>query len=235
MLGQEEYKPITKDVFVVVAAYNEQSSVGLVIEELCEIFQNVVVVNDGSSDDTAEIVRQTPARLVSHPINLGQGAALQTGIAFALLNGARYVVTFDADGQHQVLDAMRIVHELRKEDVDAVLGSRFLGTAVAIPVFRRLVLKTVVLISNLVTRHRRLTDSHNGLRGLNRAAAESLNITQNGMAHASQIIAQLRRQRMQIREVPVTIRYSKYSLSKGQTALNGINILADLFTGRFLR
>ena len=220
--------------FVVVPAYNEARVIRDVVEGLATAFPNIVVVNDGSSDDTEEILRGTPAKVITHPLNLGQGAALQTGITFALKRGAAYVVTFDADGQHRPEDALQAVRVLSEGGGDAVCGSRFLGTASNVPRIRKFVLKAAVGLANL-TSGARMTDAHNGLRALSRKAAASLDLTQSGMAHASEIISQLRAHGMQIREVPVQIDYTEYSLAKGQSSLNSINILFDLFIGRFLK
>ena len=226
---------VLRETFVVVPAYNEARVIGDVVRGLLAAFPNVVVVNDGSSDDTAAVLKETPATIVTHLINLGQGAALQTGITHALERGASYIVTFDADGQHRLEDAVQAVRVLSSEGGgDAVCGSRFLGTASNVPRIRKFILKAAVGLANL-TSGARMTDAHNGLRALSRKAAASLDLTQSGMAHASEIISQLRAHGMQIREVPVQIHYTDYSLAKGQSSLNSINILVDLFIGRFLK
>jgi glycosyltransferase involved in cell wall biosynthesis len=225
---------VLRETFVVVPAYNEASVISEVVRDLVVTFSNVIVVNDGSSDDTAAVLKGTPATVVTHLINLGQGAALQTGIAHALERGASYVVTFDADGQHRVEDAVTMVRMLSEGDCDAVCGSRFLGTSSNIPSMRKIVLRAAVVWANLTT-GTKMTDAHNGLRALSRKAASSLNLSQSGMAHASEIISQLQEHRMRIREAPVQIRYTEYSLAKGQSLLNSINILTDLFVGRFLK
>jgi glycosyltransferase involved in cell wall biosynthesis len=233
-MGAEHLEQVVRETFVIVPAYNEARVIGDVVRGLLTSFPNVVVVNDGSSDDTAAVLKGVPATVVTHYINLGQGAALQTGIKHALERGASYVVTFDADGQHRVEDALEAVRLLSEGGCDAVCGSRFLGTASNVPRFRKLVLKTAVGLANLTT-GTRMTDAHNGLRALSRKAASCLQLSQSGMAHASEIISQLRAHKMQIREVPVQIHYTEYSLAKGQSSLNGINILFDLVIGRFLK
>ncbi len=225
---------VLREAFVVVPAYNEGKVIHEVIRDLLEVFPNVVVVNDGSSDETAAILKSTSATVVTHLINLGQGAALQTGIAHALERGALYIVTFDADGQHRIEDAVTSVRVLSEGDCDVVCGSRFLGTGTNIPPVRKLVLKAAVAWANFMTKTK-MTDAHNGLRALSRKAASSLNLTQSGMAHASQIVSQLHENKMTIREIPTEIRYTTYSLAKGQSIFNSVNIVADLFIGRFLR
>jgi glycosyltransferase involved in cell wall biosynthesis len=225
---------VLRKTFVVVPAYNEASIIGDVVQGLLAAFPNVVIVNDGSSDDTAAVLKDTPATVLTHLINLGQGAALQTGITHALERGASCVVTFDADGQHRVEDAVTAVRVLSEGGCDVVCGSRFLGTSSNIPRTRKVVLRAAVAWANLTT-GAKMTDAHNGLRALSRKAASSLDLSQSGMAHASEIISQLREHRMVIREVPVQIHYTDYSLAKGQSLLNSINILVDLVIGRLLK
>lgn len=219
---------------VVIPAYNEGQVLHGVVAAVCEAFPRVVVVDDGSFDDTAGLLRSLPVSVATHHINLGQGAALQTGITAALEQGARYIVTFDADGQHRVEDALAGLRLLADGRCDAVCGSRFLGLASNIPPLRKLVLKTAVRFTNLTT-GARLTDAHNGLRVLSRRAAACLAISQSGMAHASEIVAQLAQHRMVVREVPVKVNYTAYSLAKGQSSLNAVNIVFDLVIGRFLK
>jgi polyprenyl-phospho-N-acetylgalactosaminyl synthase len=221
--------------FVIVRAYNEGKVIGPVVSELCSIFENVIVVNDGSADDTAAVLRGLPVTVVTHLVNLGPGAAMQTGLRYALESGAEYILTFDADGQHRVQDALALLAELQSGTCDVVYGSRFLGTAaVNIPAARKLLLKAAAWISNLLTKTT-LTDAHNGLRAFTRKAAAHLEISQTGMAYASEITTQLTHQGMIIHEVPVQIVYTAYSLAKGQSSLNSINIIIDLIVGRFLK
>lgn len=199
------------------------------------MFPNVVVVNDGSSDDTAAVLRELPVKIVTHLVNLGAGAAMQTGLTYALRQGAEYILTFDADGQHRIEDALGLLQELCSGNCDVVYGSRFLGqTASHIPKSRKLVLKAAVRFSNFTT-GTGLTDAHNGLRGFSRKAASVLDISQSGMAYASEITSQLVQHRMSIHEVPVQIIYTAYSLGKGQSSFNSVNILIDLVVGRFLK
>ena len=230
----EEFHKVLSETFVVVPAYNEARVIHEVIKSLSSVFPNIVVVNDGSSDDTAAVLNGLPVTVVKHHINLGQGASLQTGITFALEQGANYIVTFDADGQHRAEDALTALRALSEGDCDVVCGSRFLGMTSNIPRMRKIVLKAAVGLANLTTGIK-MTDAHNGLRALSRTAASCLDIAQSGMAHASEVISQLKRHRMIIREVPVQVRYTEYSLAKGQSSFNSINILVDLVVGRFLK
>lgn len=217
-----------KDVWVIIPVYNEEKVIAQVVRELIAVFPHVVCVDDGSRDASASEVAGTGAHLVRHPVNLGQGAALQTGIEYALARrGSRYFVTFDADGQHRVADAARMLQVARVGDVDAVLGSRFLERTATVPLAKRMVLRAAALLSRS-GRRLRLTDSHNGLRVFTRPVAEQLKIKMNGMAHASEIVANLAHGNWRVVEVPVTILYTDYSRSKGQSLVNGVNILLDL-------
>ena len=202
-------------VWVVVAAYNEARVIGGVIAELRRDSHRIVVVDDGSSDMTARVAAECGAIVLQHPINLGQGAALQTGIEFALLRSAEVIVTFDADGQHRVGDIGKLVEALQKHRADFALGSRFLGAAVNIPPLRRMLLRAATLFTR-VTTGLRLTDAHNGLRAMTRRGAQRIRLRQNRMAHASEILGQIAASGLKFVEVPVTIEYSGYSLTKGQ-------------------
>lgn len=216
------------DAWVIVPCYNEGTVIGSVLKEITAGLPNVVCVDDGSSDETVHVVRASQAHLVRHPINLGQGAALQTGLTYALAQpGARYFITFDADGQHRIEDAVRMLEIAKSGVCDVVLGSRFLGEAEAVPRTKRLVLRAAAAIS-VSSRRLRLSDAHNGLRVFSRDAAAALQITQNGMAHAQEIVTQLSNSHFRVAEAPVTILYTEYSQAKGQSLVNGVNILFDL-------
>jgi glycosyltransferase involved in cell wall biosynthesis len=222
---------------VVVPVFREEAVVGRVVTQLQDSFPNVVCVDDGSRDGSAAAAAAAGARVVRHPVNLGQGAALQTGIEFALLDvGCRHVVTFDADGQHRVADAVRMVELLRTGAYDVVLGSRFLGDATGLTTGRRLLLRTAAALTRL-TAGIGVTDAHNGLRALTREFATRLEITMPGMAHASEITEAVARLGARWVEVPVTIDYTDYSRAKGQRSINSVNIAFDvsvhqLFGGR---
>jgi len=217
-----------QDVWVVIPAFNEAPVLESVLRDVLAAFPNVVCVDDGSVDGSAEAVLRTKAHLVRHPVNLGQGAALQTGLSYARVQpGAEYFVTFDSDGQHRVEDAQAMVAVARSGRADLVLGTRFGEHAASVPPVRRLILRTLVSLSR-AGRRLKLTDVHNGLRVFTRPVAEDLQITMNGMAHASEIVSYLSRSSWRVCEVPVAIRYTEYSRSKGQSLLNGVNVLFDL-------
>lgn len=220
-------------VAVVMPVYNEAAVVGDVIRGLREHFRCVVAVDDGSSDVSAARCREAGAVVVRHAVNLGQGAALQTGLVFALRDPeVAMVVTFDSDGQHRVEDAIRLVDVLHREPgLDVALGSRFLDGTTQISTLKRLVLKVAAAQSNR-SLGTDLTDAHNGLRAFRRSFAETLRIRQSGMAHASEIVTQIAESGAKYEEVPVTVLYTDYSKSKGQPLINGINIVFDLLVRR---
>ena len=225
------------DVWIIIPAFNEASVIGEVIADLRAVFDHVVCVDDGSRDDTADIALRAGAHVVRHPVNLGQGAAIQTGVEYTRRRpGAAVFVTFDADGQHRVKDVVAMIDRLSKGDVDIVIGSRFAGSTVShTPPLKRLILRTAAWLSP--SSHRlRLTDAHNGLRVFNRTVADHLNLTMNGMSHASEFITLIVENNWRVTEEPVEILYTEYSMSKGQPLLNGVNIVFDGFLrGRMRR
>lgn len=223
------------DTWLIVPCYNEGTVIFDVLSRARETFPNIVAVNDGSSDNSAAQIRAAGAHLVDHPVNLGQGAAIQTGVEYARAQpGAEFFVTFDADGQHQVKDVVRMIERLRTEPVDIIVGTRFAGQDNSqVPWIKRLVLKTVVMLSPR-TKRLGLSDAHNGLRAFNRKVAEEMNIRMNGMSHASEIVTMIDKQGWRVDEEPVDILYTEYSMSKGQSLINGVNILADGLVARRL-
>ncbi|MFC5930748.1 glycosyltransferase family 2 protein [Cryobacterium melibiosiphilum] len=221
-------KTIAASSWLVIPLYNEETVVGDVIRHARLTFPHVVCVDDGSTDGSAEAARKAGAHVVRHPINLGQGAALQTGLRYALTDtAAQYFVTFDSDGQHRVEDALDMVRRLAAEPLDIIVGSRFLDNRTKPGAIKRVVLKAAVMFQN-TTSGVRLTDAHNGLRALSRHAASSIRVTQNRMAHASEIVNEIGRLKLRYDEQPVHIIYTDYSRSKGQSVWNSVNIMSDL-------
>lgn len=223
--------------FVVIAAYNEGTCIGPVVREVRAAYRNVIVVDDGSTDDTSAAAQREAAYVLRHAINRGQGASLQTGIEFALARGARYVVTFDADGQHRLEDIAALIEPIWKGECEITLGSRFLGDSSEvdhIPRSRRLTLWLAVLFTRAVNRVK-VTDAHNGLRAFSRGAAGRINITLDRMAHASELIDQIRVSGLPFKEVPVQIRYTAYSLGKGQSSRNAIRIVVQYVLGKVMQ
>lgn len=220
-------------VWIVIPAYNEGKVLKEVLGELLDYERsyNIVVVDDGSSDETASVAGSFGVHLLRHPINLGQGAALATGIEYTLGEKADVVVTFDADGQMSAEDIGAVVNEVLKEGVDVALGSRFLSSPPkGMPMMKKIGLKLATILTRFST-GLKITDTHNGLKAFRAEALRKIVITQNRMAHASEILSEIARNKLVYREVPVTIRYTRYSKAKGQSIFNTINILYELFTG----
>lgn len=216
------------NAFIVVPAYNEGESLAEVLHSIAATGHDIVVVDDGSRDNTAEVAARAGICVLRHPLNLGQGAALQTGIDFALRRGAQQIVTFDADGQHDPAAIAALLAPILAGEADFTLGSRSRGAAIGIPPARRAFLRIATWFTRWHT-GLPLTDTHNGLRAMSRRGALAISLTQNRMAHASQILGQIARSRLPVREIPVTLRYTERSLAKGQRLSGAFRILLDMF------
>lgn len=208
---------------IVIAAYNEAKVITSVITSLKkERYNKIIIVDDCSKDSTSAVAKKAGAIVLRHPINRGQGAALRTGISYALEQGAQQIVTFDADGQHRATDIQKLLKALEKYDI--ALGSRFLQKKSKIPFTKRVLLKGAVLLTWILSGIK-LTDTHNGLRAMNRNAAEQIEITMDGFEHASEILHEIARKKISYTEVPVYIDYTDYSREKGQSIYNSVRIL----------
>ena len=231
-MPSDEFGEIASSTCCIVPMYNEEQVISQVVKDLRSIFPHVICIDDGSNDKSAAKALEAGALVLRHVVNIGQGAALSTGFSWVQSQSQfSYVVTFDADGQHQPEDALRLVTELVRKQVDVVFASRFLDQDQAtIPLAKRLVLKTVTKITKSLT-DVELSDAHNGLRALTIDATRQVNLTQNGMAHATQFVSLVLQANLKYVEIPVTILYTPYSRSKGQSLLNSINIALDLIWG----
>ena len=213
-------------VMVIIPAYNEEERIGQVVRLCREHFKNVLCVDDGSSDNSFKYARKAGATVIRHPFNLGQGGALSTGFKYALESGMEAVVTFDADGQHSIEDALEMVEMLRKENVDAVLGSRFIDKNSSIPFIRRIILNMACLFTRFFS-SLPVTDAHNGLRVLGKGALTFMKLQNFDMAHASEILDIIASEKLKYIEYGTTIVYDDYSKAKGQPSLNAFNIVVD--------
>jgi len=221
-----------KTLAVILPAYNEDKIIGKVISQLkkdikdLKINKQIIVVNDGSSDNTAKIAEKYGALVLTHRINRGLGAALQTGIEYARRNNFDYAVTFDSDGQHDSQDIVKVLHALAK-GFDIVVGSRFLNKDNKIPFTRKIILKfanfVTFLFFGIWT-----SDSQSGFRGFSRKAIEKINLSTNNMEVSSEFYAEVKKHKLKFTEAPIKIRYTKYSLSKGQQNLNSFNVMLKL-------
>lgn len=230
-----KYQLKHQNVAIIIPAYNEGGAIARTVAGIPSSFPNIICVDDGSSDDTARQINSTRAILVKHPINLGQGAALQTGIDMALMDeDIKYFVTYDADGQHRIEDVETMLRHLKDKKLDIVLGSRFLGTAENISSKKKIILKLAIKFSNMTTGIK-LTDTHNGLRVFNRYVAQELNLEMPDFSHASEIIERIAEKSFKYDEVPVKIIYTEYSMSKGQSMINAVNISFDILLRRLMK
>ena len=220
-------------VFVIVPAYNEGSTLTKVVEELLLLDCQVVVVDDGSVPSLLPLLPGGgDLYYLRHRVNLGQGAALQTGLEFARAKGGGYFITFDADGQHNAGDIGGLLQVLRSDTVDVVLGSRFLPNAGHnMPKGRKLLLQLARWV-NFIFTGLLLTDAHNGLRGLNRKAAAAIHLRENRMAHATEILGCIRKSRLRYRELPVRVQYTAYSRGKGQGPFDSFRIFFDILLAK---
>lgn len=216
------------NIFIIIPVYNEAAVIAQTLHQVLQTGHAIIVVDDGSTDATADVVRAFPVHYLVHPVNLGQGASLQTGMDFARLQNARAVVHFDADGQHRVQDIEKLLQPVLDGDCDVTLGSRFFHkTDTKIPFSKRVFLQLARYVNWLFTGIL-LTDAHNGLRALNGKALEVVYFSENRMAHASEMLSIIKEKNLAYREVPVTIEYTDYSLRKGQSLWNSVNIIFDL-------
>lgn len=225
------------DVGIVIPMYNEAEVIEKVVTNLINVRpnDNIILVNDGSSDKTLEICKKIPnIYILNHVTNLGAGAAQQTGIEFAKRLGLSYVVTYDADGQHDANDIEVFVQKMRENDYDIILGSRFLGKTINMPKLKGIVLKSSIWFGYFFGGIK-LTDSHNGFKVINIKKFPEFEIKQNGMSHGSEIIDIIKRNNLKFIECPHTITYTDYSMKKGQAISNSINIVVDYLIKRRIR
>jgi glycosyltransferase involved in cell wall biosynthesis len=224
-----------RQVMVIVPAFNEGRVVKATVEHLLAAGHRVVVVDDGSTDETAD-VRRLPVVYLRHSVNLGQGAALQTGMTYALRAGAQVAVHFDADGQHDCAQIQQLIAPIVEGKADVVFGSRFLRSEdrAQVPWKKRMLLRGGILVSWAMS-GMLLSDTHNGFRALSRRALEHIHLQENGFAHATEIMQRVRETGMRYLEVPITISYSQYSTQKGQKLSGSISILFDLIMAKLTK
>ncbi|GAB4432231.1 MAG: glycosyltransferase family 2 protein [bacterium] len=216
---------MNKKVFILIAAFNEEKAIGNVIEDLhSQGYLNIVVVDDGSRDGTAAEALKRGVDVLSHIVNRGKGAALQTGTDYILSKDADIIVHFDADGQHRAEDIKHLIKPIIDGSADVVFGSRFLGVAENIPFLRKLLLKLGRIYTNLFF-GAALSDTHNGLRAFKIDVFKKIVLTEDRFAYASELVEKVIKNRFLYREVPVNINYSEYSLGKGQKNINAVSIV----------
>ncbi len=224
-------------VWVVIPAYNEQRGVREAVQQVQRYIPNVVVVDDCSKDHTSDEALKGGAHVLRHPINRGQGAALRTGMDYALQQGADIIVHFDADGQMQPEQIPHMIQPVIRGEADIALGSRFLTQKSNIPPLRQMILKGGILFTRIIS-GLDLTDTHNGFRAMNRYAAEKIHIVQDRYSHASEILDEIAKHKLRYVEVPVTVTYSDEAMAaaraRGQNSFNAIKIAGRVIWGKLL-
>ncbi len=227
---------VRQDVYIIIPVFNETATLREVIVGLeGHGFSKVIVVDDGSTEDIFYGISDLPVYYLRHRTNLGQGAALQTGFEFVKRLNPSIVITFDADGQHDVENLPALLLPLETGEADVTLGSRFLELKQnQMPAGRKWILKTARMINFLFT-GLLLSDAHNGLRAMNKKALHAISLSENRMAHASEFILQVKKHKLTFREIPVNIRYTDYSKKKGQQSSDSIKILFDLVLHKFFK
>lgn len=215
----------------IVPAYNEAASIGSVVRNLFGYVDEVVVIDDGSKDATSEVAKAAGAMVIRHRVNRGQGAALETGHAYARARQAEYVLHFDADGQFDAADIAPALVALQKSGADILLGSRALDARSDVPWVKKYILFPCARFFHWLTLGIRLTDVHNGFRILSKTALQTIELRQDRMAHATEIIASLKTHHLSYIEFPVKVVYREY----GQGFRGGVKVLQDLFMGRFIK
>lgn len=216
-----------------IPAYNEETRVADAISDARRFVDRVVVVDDCSTDRTAEVAKSAGAIVLHHVINRGQGAALQTATEYALsVLNADVVVHFDADGQMSGSEIQSMIDPIVRDEADVVLGSRFLGKQTNMPL-SRLIANRLARLFTLMLSGMNLTDTHNGFRALSRHAASEMTITLDRMAHASQILDLIKVKKLRYVERPVTIRYSVDTLAKSPSSFRAFGIVKDILKDKF--
>lgn len=217
-------------VVCVIPAWNEEKKIGFVVSAARQYVDEVVVIDDGSTDKTAKIAVMNGATVLRHFINCGQGAALQTGNNYALLVGADIVVHFDADGQFSAPEIREIIEPIKRGECDVTLGSRFLGKETNMPATKRYLLIPLARLINRVFFNVKLTDPQSGFRALSRQAVTKIKIEQSGWAHCSEILSKIITQKLRFKEIPITVTYVKFGRSLG----SGWQIIKDSIIGKLI-
>ena len=223
-----------RNLWIIVPAYNESERIERTLIGLKAAgYRNIIVVDDGSTDNTSISASKCDVWILRHLINRGQGAALATGISFAKSKAADVVVTFDSDGQHDANEIAGLVQPILKDEADVVLGSRFLGETQGMPTSRRWILKLATVFTRLTT-GLAVTDTHNGFRAFSEKSLSKIQIFEDRMAHASEILSKIAKSDVRWQEQAVTIRYTEDSLAKGQSNLDALKIVMRLIVARLV-
>ena len=222
-------------VFVVIPAYNENAVIVSVIEELIPLHFKIIIIDDGSESPLYPVIKHLPITILRHRVNMGQGAALRTGIEYALSKKAEYIVTFDADGQHNPAYIDHLLQPLLTKNFDITIGSRFMAASKHnMPLKRKYLLQFARYI-NFFFSGLLLSDAYNGMRAMSGSAAEAIDIQETGMAHSTEILSKIRKRKLRLLEVPVEINYTRYSLKKGLNIWSSFRIFFDILLNKIFK
>ena len=219
---------INDDCLVIVPVYNGEETITKTIKNLEKYFKNILVINDGSDDCTLDLIKNNNLKFINHLINIGQGGALESGMLFFIKKtNFKYLITFDADGQHIAKEAFSLLSELKNKKAYACIGSRFKNKNIKIPLIKRIILKLACIYEKFFFSIK-LTDAHNGLRAISRDLVKNnlLPLKNYDMSHATEISHKICLSGKHFIEYPVNILYDEKA---SQSPLNGINILLRLF------
>lgn len=220
-----------------IPAYNEQEMIGQVIKSLPQKIKgvgkiDVLVVDDGSFDQTAKLAQKAGAQVLRHFLNRGLGGAFKTIFSYAKGEAYDILVTFDADGQHNPADIPKLIEPIVKGKKDVTIGTRWQRSK-NIPFSRKIINKFANIITYLLFSVW-TTDSQSGLRAFSKKAIKLINIKSDGMEVSSEFFREIYINKLKFQEIPIEIRYTGYSQSKGQKLTNAPNVFFHLFM-RLLR
>lgn len=225
-------------IFIVIPAYNEEKKISVVVRRLAEKYQNIIVVNDNSNDNTSAIATDSGATVIDHLLNRGQGAALETGTKYALINNAEIIVHFDADGQFLVEEIEKIIEPILNTRADISMGTRFMGIKSELPLLKKYFIMPLARFIIKILYGANLSDPQNGFRAFNRKVALELNIENDGAAHCTEIIVKTIKNKWRYLEVPVTVLYDHFGQGifsgKGRGS-GGVKILKSLFMQKLIK
>lgn len=219
------------DFYVIIPAHNEEKNISRVIEETKKVAggSKIVVVDDGSRDNTSGIARQHSVTVIKHAINLGKGAALRTGCAYALKKGAEAIVLMDSDGQHKPADLPRLMNALNGNDIVFTYRDMKSAHMPLIKKFGNTFIDTATKLLFGIT----LNDTQCGYKAMTMQAYEKLALMSNDYSIESEIVAKTGKYRLRFTQVPIeTVYVDRY---KGTTVFDGINIVMKLLWWKLAR
>jgi len=193
-------------VAIGIPAFNEEKNIASVIIKLKKFADTIIVCNDGSSDLTSSIAKGLGAIVIDHSKNLGYGAAIRTIFLKTRDLDVDALVTFDADGQHDVNDIPKILEPIKKKEADIVIGSRFLSKTSAVPRYRKMGIKTITELTNVST-HSKITDAQSGFRAYSKTVFQNILPSEDGMGVSTEILIKAAKQQFKITEIPIIIAY----------------------------